>query len=255
MRTYPDLTPRLWPPTEEQLVFWQDQTGRKDCYEKAYAEWLQGKYGGTVYEKNAAGGFADTGCELLNGLLALSTQSVHQYRLIVSTPPDPERLLLQNALAVLRDQLTFREPPGFHTWQQTLRDKVSRLQAAPVKYYHWEESRGETDGALWVMREQRLDHHQWPDNLWKFLSENTRMATAHDWLDVFHDFRPDPGRSHLAVMMQTFGDRPERLQLSKLLNKLEYNIEFQDLYAGVRITTELGLTWCIYPALPATDSA
>ncbi len=35
MKDYPDLMPRLWPPTEEQLDFWQDQTGRKDEYEKA----------------------------------------------------------------------------------------------------------------------------------------------------------------------------------------------------------------------------
>lgn len=27
MDSYPDLSPRLWPPTEEQLAFWQDQAG------------------------------------------------------------------------------------------------------------------------------------------------------------------------------------------------------------------------------------
>lgn len=249
MNTYPDLSPRLWPPTQEQQAFWQDQTGQKDGDEKAYAQWLQEKCGGAVYEKKDAGGFADTGCALLNGLLALSTQSVHQYRLIISTPPDPERLLLHHALDVIREQFTWVLPPGTRSWDQALRDKVGRLQGAPVEYHSWEESRGETDGAMWEMRERRLDHHQWPYNLWKFFSENTRMATAHDWLEMFHDFRPDPGRSHLAVMMQTFGDLPERGQLRMLSGKLNANIEYQGHYGGIRVTTETGLTWCTYPAL------
>lgn len=105
---------------------------------------------------------------------------------------------------------------------------------------------------LW--RERRLDHHQWPYNLWKFLSENTRMATAHDWLEMFHDFRPDPGRSHLAVMMQTIGDLPQRGQLRMLSGKLNANIEYQGHYGGIRITTETGLTWCIYPALTGEET-
>lgn len=249
MDSYPDLSPRLWPPTEEQLAFWQDQTGRKADYEKAYAQWLQEKCGEAVYEINEAGGFADTGCQLLNGLLALSAQSVHQYRLIISTPPDPERLLLHNALDILKEQFTWLLPRGTNNWDPALRDKVSRLQAAPVKYHQRKETRGETDGAQWVMSECRRDHHAWPGGLWKFLSENTRMATASAWLEMFHDFRPDPGRSHLAVMMQTFGDPPQRRQLRMLLGKLDGNIEFQGPYAGIRITTEIGLTWCIYPAL------
>ncbi len=77
----------------------------------------------------------DTGCELLNGLLALSAQSVHQYRLIISTPPDPERLLLHNALDILKEQFTWLLPRGTNNWDPALRDKVSRLQAAPVKYH------------------------------------------------------------------------------------------------------------------------
>jgi hypothetical protein len=250
MKDDPDLTLRLWPPTEEQLDFWQDQTGRKDECEKAYAQWLQDKRGDARYEKNAAGGFADSGCPLLNGLLALSAQTVHQYRLIISTPPDPERRLLHNTLNVLREQLTWQELPGFYSWQQTLRDKVSGLLAAPLKYHPRVETRGETDGTQWVMSERRRDHHAWPEGMWKFLSENTRMATASAWLDMFHDYRPDPGRSHLAVMMQTFGDPPQRRQLRMLLGKLDGNIEFQDHYGGIRIATEIGLTWCIYQALP-----
>ncbi|MBP2200583.1 hypothetical protein [Pantoea cypripedii] len=247
MKNYPDMTPRLWPPTEEQLVFWRDQTGREGCYEEAYAQWLQEKCGGTVFEKNASGGFSDTGCALLNGLLALSVQSVHQYRLIISTPPDPERNMMREAISDIGARYMPWEVPDYDR-RRALQDKVNSLLNSPVRYTDWLESRGEAERAQWVMWEKALDPHQWPDCVWKFRDEYTRTTTARTWLRVFHDFRPDPGRSYLAVMMQTLG-QPEHLDLHKLLRRVANETCYGDLYGGATLIPDLGLTYCIYPAL------